>query len=120
MSNDNLDPYIYNARVLRVVDGDTLDVEIDLGFDISIYERIRLYGINAPESRTRDLKEKERGIAATKFVESLVMGSGDYRCLMKTKYDRRGKFGRVLADILTSRGWLTEVMLAEGHAEKYE
>ena len=56
--------YEYSAKCLRVVDGDTLDCEIDLGFDIFIHERVRFYGIDAPESRTRDLEEKKRGLAA--------------------------------------------------------
>ena len=60
--------YIYNAKCLRVVDGDTLDATIDLGFDTWKKIRIRLVGINTPESRTRDLEEKARGLAAKDFV----------------------------------------------------
>ena len=61
--------YIYNAKCLKVVDGDTIDAQIDLGFDTHKTIRIRLVGINAPESRTRDLEEKERGLAAKARVK---------------------------------------------------
>ena len=53
--------YEYKAKLVRVVDGDTIDCEIDLGFDITVRQRVRFAGINAPESRTRDLEEKKRG-----------------------------------------------------------
>ena len=56
--------YTYKAKLDRVVDGDTLDANIDLGFDITVHKRIRLAGINTPESRTRDKEEKKRGLAA--------------------------------------------------------
>ena len=65
--------YEYNVRLVRVVDGDTVDVDIDLGFGIWLHkERIRLYGIDTPESRTRDLEEKKYGKLATKFVERFL------------------------------------------------
>ena len=60
--------YRYNAKVMRVVDGDTLDLEIDLGFNIKINERVRLFGIDTPETRTRDLEEKKRGLEAKEYV----------------------------------------------------
>ena len=64
--------YIYNAKCIKVVDGDTIDAQIDLGFDTHKVIRIRLVGINAPESRTRDLEEKTRGLAAKQFVIDIL------------------------------------------------
>ena len=64
--------YIYSAKCLKVVDGDTIDARVDLGFDTFKKIRIRLVGINAPESRTRDLEEKERGLAAKARVKQLI------------------------------------------------
>jgi len=61
--------YRYKARLNRIIDGDTIDVSIDLGFDVKIKQRVRLYGINTPEVRTKDLKEKERGIEATEYLK---------------------------------------------------
>ena len=67
--------YIYSAKCLKVVDGDTIDARVDLGFDTFKKIRIRLVGINAPESRTRDLEEKERGLAAKARVKQLMSES---------------------------------------------
>ena len=64
--------YTYNIEVLRVIDGDTIDASIDLGFDVKIKKRIRFMGINTPESRTRDLEEKKRGLAAKQRVAELL------------------------------------------------
>ena len=71
--------YTYKIKLDRVVDGDTIDAEIDLGFDVSVKKRVRFMGINTPESRTRDLEEKKRGLAAKPFAfssKSLVLDSG--------------------------------------------
>ena len=67
--------YDYKAKLLRVVDGDTVDAEIDLGFDVSVKKRIRLVGINTPECRTRDLKEKALGLAAKDRVKAILLRS---------------------------------------------
>ena len=64
--------YNYKIEVLRVIDGDTIDAEIDLGFDVKIKKRIRFMGINTPESRTRDLEEKARGLAAKDRVKAIL------------------------------------------------
>ena len=66
--------YTYKIKLDRVVDGDTIDAHIDLGFDVSIKKRIRFAGINTPESRTRDLEEKARGLAAKDRVKQLLEG----------------------------------------------
>ena len=64
--------YTYNIDVLRVIDGDTIDASIDLGFDVKIKKRVRFMGINTPESRTRDLEEKKKGLAAKARVAELL------------------------------------------------
>ncbi len=64
--------YEYNAKLIRVIDGDTIDASIDLGFNVWIMKRIRLYGIDAPESRTRDLEEKKKGIETKEKLQELL------------------------------------------------
>ena len=90
----------YNCKIVRVVDGDTVDVDIDLGFDVWLKkQRIRLYGVDTPESRTRDLEEKKYGFAAKAFVEKHIpVGS---KQILRTKLDdARGKFGRILGEFV--------------------
>ena len=94
MSENNL--FHYRSRVTRVVDGDTIDVELDLGFNIKLSERVRFVGVNAPESRTRDLEEKERGLAAKDFVGRWLLEHAGMNPIIQTSLDGRGKFGRVL------------------------
>ena len=109
--------YEYEATVRRWVDGDTVDVDIDLGFDL-IYsnQRIRLYGIDAPEQRTRDLVEKERGLAATAYVnEQAPVGS---KVVIKTYKD--DKYGRILGEIFVGDTNLNTLLTVEGHAVRYE
>ena len=88
--------YEYSCEVTRVVDGDTVDVIIDLGFDISYKSRVRLYGIETPESRTRDKDEKVRGLMSKDFLVDML-GKGDV--IIKTKKDKKGKFGRILGEL---------------------
>tara|TARA_A100001011_G_C13962793_1_gene696006 strand:+ start:78 stop:530 length:453 start_codon:yes stop_codon:yes gene_type:complete len=91
--------YEYNAKVLRIVDGDTLDVDIDLGFGVWIHkERIRLEGIDTPESRTRDLEEKKFGLLSKEYVRNLLPVGSIVKLVCKS-YDSKGKFGRILGDI---------------------
>ena len=91
--------YEYSCKISRVVDGDTVDVDIDLGFGVWMHkERIRLYGIDTPESRTRDLKEKKYGLLAKEQIESF-MPVGSMQTLVTVK-DRAGKFGRILGKFL--------------------
>ncbi len=93
--------YNYKAKLLRVVDGDTIDAEIDLGFKIFIKERIRLMGIDTPESRTRNLAEKSWGKAAKYRLEELLAeADGDFTLV--TQMQKKGKFGRILGTIQVS------------------
>ena len=109
----------YKAKIRRWVDGDTVDVTLDLGFDILYNNRIRLYGINTPESRTRDLEEKERGLAAKDRVKELCpVGSS---VTLKTTKDGRGKFGRILGEIFVPGAVqsINQLLVEEGHAVEY-
>ena len=93
----------YNCTIRRVVDGDTVDVDIDLGFGIWIHnERVRLYGIDTPESRTRDLEEKKAGLFAKDVVlHYLPEGS---KQVLRTHKDKVGKYGRVLGEFVIYDG----------------
>ena len=89
--------YEYNVTLRKVIDGDTIDVDIDCGFDIVLSnQRIRLYGIDTPESRTRDPEEKKCGKLASKFVEDHL---GETFAL-RTHKDAKGKYGRILGEPL--------------------
>lgn len=89
--------YEYKCKIIKIVDGDTVDVDIDLGFGIWIRnERIRLYGIDTPESRTRDKTEKRYGLYASAFLKN-ALGTD---CILRTQKDRSGKFGRVLGEFI--------------------
>lgn len=110
--------YKYEATVRRWVDGDTVDVDIDLGFGLVFHnQRLRLYGIDAYESRTRDLDEKEKGLAATAFVNEMApVGS---KVTIVTY--KEGKYGRILAEIFLDDYTNLNMLLTEkGHAERYE
>ena len=110
----------YKATVDRVIDGDTIDVTLDLGFDISYRGRIRFQGINAPESRTRDAVEKQAGLAAKRYVEDWTKGL-ENRVIIQTSLDDRGKFGRILGRILNDQGeCLNDEMVSLGHAKPYD
>ena len=90
--------YEYNCTVDRVVDGDTIDVVLDLGFSVLYKSRVRLFGIDTPESRTRNKDEKARGKMASKYLEDAV-NSGNVVIRTELK-DSRGKFGRVLGSVV--------------------
>ena len=110
----------YKATVDRVIDGDTIDVTLDLGFDISYRGRVRFQGINAPESRTRDAVEKQAGLAAKRYVEDWTSGL-ENRVIIQTSLDDRGKFGRILGRILNDEGeCLNDEMVSLGHAKPYD
>jgi micrococcal nuclease len=109
--------YEYKATIRRVVDGDTVDVTLDLGFDILYNNRIRLLGIDTPEIRTRDLEEKALGLAAKDRVKELCpVGS---TVILKTTKDDRGKFGRILGEIFVEGQSLNKMLVDEGLAERY-
>ena len=121
--------YEYRCKVLKVVDGDTVDVDIDLGFDIVLRnERVRLIGIDTPESRTRDKVEKQFGLAAKKRLKEMLDNKSGP--ILKTKIDKKGvdmkgKFGRILGDFTVyhapTDSWrmVSEIMVEEGHAVAY-
>lgn len=109
----------YRASVDRIVDGDTIDVTLDLGFDIQLKGRIRFAGINAPESRTRDAVEKEAGLAAKRYVEDWTSAL-ENKVIIQTTLDDKGKFGRILGRILNDEGeCLNDEMVSLGHATPY-
>ena len=109
--------YEYKATIRRVVDGDTVDVTLDLGFDILYNNRIRLLGIDAPESRTRDLEEKVLGLAAKDRVKELCpVGS---TVILRTTKDGKGKFGRILGEIFVEEQSVNKLLVEEGHAVEY-
>ena len=114
--------YEYRARVIKVIDGDTVDVDIDLGFGVWLKdERVRIMGIDTPESRTRDKVEKKFGLAAKARLKELLGA----KPILKTQVgkggeDMKGKFGRILGDFLTEDGKKCgELLVKEGHAVKY-
>ena len=115
--------YEYKCKILRVVDGDTVDIDIDLGFGIWMHkERVRMMGIDTPESRTRDKVEKAFGLASkARLKELLPVGSIQ---VLKTEIDKsgedkKGKFGRILGDFLVDDRRATDILIEEGHAVAY-
>ena len=111
--------YTYKVTIVRVVDGDTIDVDIDLGFGMTYSnQRIRLSGIDTPECRTRDDVEKQFGFLAKRFVESLV-GEPGSTCTLQSHAFEKGKFGRILGDIVVDGKSMSETMIQEHHAVPY-
>lgn len=110
--------YEYQAIIKRVVDGDTVDIDIDLGFGVMLRdERVRIMGIDTPESRTRDSVEKVFGLAAKERLKKLLGKKSVLKC---KEYDSKGKFGRILGDFTTNDGrMVTDVLVEEGHAVAY-
>ena len=113
--SDNPDAFVYQAELDRVVDGDTVDVILDLGFDVKLHkQRVRLHGIDTPESRTRDLEEKKLGLAAKKRLQELCVGK------FKIKSLGKGKYGRILGIPYTEDGEdICKILIKEGHAVEY-
>ena len=118
----------YNFRVIeinRVLDGDTIDVTIDLGFDLYKKERVRVAGVDTPEKRTRDLEEKELGIHATNWLKEKLEGAvaGDDDLVIRTELvGGVGKYGRLLGWLYIGDGdvSLNEQMITEGYAWAYD
>ena len=112
---DNPDAFVYQAELDRVVDGDTVDVILDLGFDVKLHkQRVRLHGIDTPESRTRNLAEKKLGLAAKERLKELCVGT------FKVKALGKGKSGRILGIPYTEDGQdICKMLIDEGHAVEY-
>jgi micrococcal nuclease len=115
------DPYIYRVKkVIKVVDGDTIDADIDLGFDISLTKRVRLSGVDTPESRTTDLKEKKLGLESKEWLKHKLEFAKDV--LIKTQLpDSTEKYGRILGKLYINNEEtsLNEQMIDEGYAWSY-
>ena len=114
--------YEYRCTVVKIVDGDTVDVDIDLGFGIWMRnERIRLLGIDTPESRTRDKEEKKYGLAAKKYLTEMLNDEGGI--ILKTKKDAEGKFGRILGELWRTTDYadksINQYLVDEHHAVQY-
>jgi micrococcal nuclease len=117
--NVKLNPWIYNAEVKRIVDGDTFDVLIDLGFDTFRKGRVRLYGVNTPESRTKNLEEKKLGLAAKEFTDQWISAAG-HKVKIETILDKNEKYGRILARVWDEAGaCLNTDIVASGLAREY-
>ena len=120
--SETKDPYIYRIKsVLKVVDGDTIDASIDLGFDISLSKRIRLAGIDTPESRTRDLEEKALGLESKEWLKKALEGAKDI--IIKTeKPDSTEKYGRIIGHLFINgqETSLNNQMITSGYALAYD
>ena len=109
----------FNAQLVRVVDGDTIDADIELGFSVFMRDRIRLMGIDTPESRTRNLQEKSWGLAAKhRLIELLAETDGEF--ILKTEDMEKGKFGRVLGTIMINGKDANQSLIEEKFAIPYE
>ena len=110
--------YEYKVKIRRIVDGDTVDVDIDLGFDtILSKQRIRLYGIDTPESRTRDKEEKFYGKLSAKFLKEQCKNSSEI--FLKTYLDKKGKFGRILGELIVEGVNINKMMIEKYMAVEY-
>ena len=112
----------YRATMLRVVDGDTVDIDIDLGFGVWLRkQRVRLHGIDTPESRTRDLEEKKYGLAAKDYITRLLDDEGGI--VLKTRKDAEGKYGRILGELWRTTDLadksINDYMIENHHAVAY-
>lgn len=119
---DNKDPYIYRIRSIhKVVDGDTIDADIDLGFSISLTKRIRLAGVDTPESRTADANEKKYGLESKEWLKKKVEGAKNI--LIKTELpDSTEKYGRIIGHLFINDQdtSLNDQMIVEGYAWSYD
>ena len=114
--------YEYRCNVVKIIDGDTVDVDIDLGFGVWMRnERVRLYGIDTPESRTRDLEEKKYGLAAKQYLTNMLDDEGGI--VLKTHKDKTGKFGRILGELWRTTNFsdqsINNYMIEKHHAVGY-
>ena len=114
--------YEYKCKVVKVVDGDTVDVDIDLGFGVWLRdERVRIMGIDTPESRTSDKVEKVFGLAAKARLKELLKNGAVLKTQVnKDGEDMKGKFGRILGDFMVEDDkMVTDIMIQEGHCVAY-
>ena len=111
--------YEYNCKVVRVIDGDTVDVDIDLGFDVWLTkQRIRLFGVDTPESLTRDMVEKKFGIMAKNFVKGRLPVASMQ--ILRTRLDdSRGKFGRILGEFVMEDTTLNQLLIVTNNGVPY-
>lgn len=114
--------YEYRCKVVKIVDGDTVDVDIDLGFGVWLKkERIRMFGIDTPESRTRDLDEKKYGLMAKDYITKLLDDEGGI--VLKTRKDAEGKYGRILGELWRTTDFadrsINQIMIEKHHAVSY-
>lgn len=118
--SDQFNVYLYNAEVIRVVDGDTFKINIDLGFEVHLGPKsVRLYGVNTPESRTKNIEEKKMGLAAKEFTDQWVKKAGS-KVKIETILDKNEKYGRILARVWNEAGeCLNEEIIKAGLAKEY-
>ena len=112
--------YTYKARLIRVIDGDTVDAEIDLGFGVFMKQRVRLYGINTPASRAKDTDEREAGLASKQRLTEILTKE----FIIETILNKRGKCGRILGVLFIeeqdgSRKNVNQTLVSEGFAKEY-
>ena len=111
--------YEYNCKIVRIIDGDTVDVDIDLGFDVWLTkQRIRLFGVDTPESRTRDMVEKKFGIMAKNFVKGRLPVAS-MQVLRTRLDDSRGKFGRILGEFVMEDTTLNQLLIITNNGVPY-
>ena len=106
------------SKVTKVVDGDTIDVIMDMGFDIMYKSRVRLFGIDTPESRTRNLDEKKRGLLAKKYLQE-ALKAGKKLSIKTYKDNETGKFGRILGDVFIDGKSINAQMVKDFMAVPY-
>ena len=109
--------FIYKAKLIKIIDGDTVDALIDLGFNVWVEKRIRLAGINTPEVRTKDKIEKEKGFLAKERLSEMISESNNEFHVISHGV---GKYGRCIGEIFINNQSVNEQLLLEGQAEKYE
>jgi micrococcal nuclease len=119
MSNE-FNVYLYNAEVIKIVDGDTFKINIDLGFEVHLGPKsVRLYGVNTPESRTKNLEEKKLGLAAKEFTDQWIKKANN-KVKIETILDKNEKYGRILARVWNEAGeCLNTEIVKSGLAREY-
>ena len=110
--------YQYKVSVTRIVDGDTVDVDVDLGFGVWLRnERIRLAGVDTPEKRTRDPIEKKAGVKASEFTAKMLTGADEVILVSHEK--GKGKYGRILGTLMCDGMSLNDALISSGNAKEY-